>query len=229
MIHLLLVEDNQLLRDALTVKLSTLAYQVDAYESAEDVLDACLEGNAPNWSLALLDVNLPGESGIDLARRLRAIYPKLGIVMLTVNQQLLDKVNAYDAGADIYLCKPIDAEELHLVLSALYRRLQSVYQQQVMFQLHVDSRLLFSAQQQTVRLTLNELNVLQALLLAPDQFIETWQLRLLVSKDGDEHAAAFDVFMSRLRKKLTDISGNEQALLTHRTKGYQLNLLIELI
>lgn len=222
--RLLLVEDNQLLREILKLKLTGLGYLVDAYESAEDMMDDVIEGRSVTWSLALLDVNLPGENGIDLARRLRATFPQLGIVILTVNQQLLDKLNAYEAGADVYLSKPVDAEELHLVLLALYRRLQPALQQQQAFQLHLDSRLLFSPQQQTVRLTSNELKVLQALLLSPEQFIETWQLRLLLNKDGDEHTAAFDVLMSRLRKKLTEMSGDPHAIETIRTKGYQLQL-----
>lgn len=220
---LLLVEDHELLRNILADQLTQAGYQVSAYESAEEVIEQSIQA----WDLAILDVNLPGEKGTDLAVRLRNTHPKMGIVVLTVLKSLTEKVNAYQAGADVYLTKPIDQDELLYVLAALAKRLSHTQPlQQGNYQLFAEGRLLTSATGNSVRLTHDETQLLQAFVIAPQQQLETWQILSLLNK-VEQDKSSLEVFVSRLRKKLTDLTQDKKVLETLRQKGYQLNLKVQ--
>lgn len=220
---LLLVEDHELLRNILANQFSLAGYQVSAYESAEEVIEQSIQA----WDLAILDVNLPGEKGTDLAVRLRNTHPRMGIVVLTVLKSLTEKVNAYQAGADVYLTKPIDQEELLCVLAALAKRIsQTQSLQQGSYQLFTEGRLLTSATGNSVRLTHDETQLLQAFVLTPQQKLETWQIMSLLNK-VDQDKSCLEAFVSRLRKKLTDLTQDKKVLENLRQKGYQLNLKVQ--
>ncbi|MFA6699866.1 MAG: response regulator transcription factor [Thiomicrospira sp.] len=224
--NLLLVEDHILLRETLQDQLAEAGFNVSAYESAEDVVEQSLT----RWDLAVLDVNLPGEKGTVLAQRLRQSQPKIGIVVLTVINELSEKVNAYELGADIYLTKPVDQAELTCVLRALSKRiaLQPTAPNPDALQLYWEGRLLSQAAGSSVRLTAHETQLIQAFLLANDKQLETWQVMSVLEKD-DRDKSAIEVLVSRLRKKLTSLSGHEQPLIALRNKGYQLMLDIEVL
>ncbi|MFA7243641.1 MAG: response regulator transcription factor, partial [Sulfuricellaceae bacterium] len=74
--------------------------------------------------ILLLDLNLPGEDGISLARRIREVLPEVGIIMVTARRQARDKIEGYGSGADIYLTKPTSVEELDAAIQALSRRVR---------------------------------------------------------------------------------------------------------
>ena len=219
---LLLVEDHELLREAVSDQLTMVGFDVSAFESVEEVVEQPLD----NWELAVLDVNLPGEKGTVLAQRLRQTHPKIGIVVFTVIKELTEKVSAYEAGADVYLTKPIDPEELVCVLNALAKRLnreKELLNAHSRFQLFIEGRLLTSISGNNVRLSVDEVQLLHALLLAPNKELETWQIMALLHKDHQDKAT-LEVFISRLRKKLVSLSGKQDVLQTLRNKGYRLSL-----
>ena len=116
-----LVEDDRLLREEIEVHLNAHGFEVHAVNSAS-ALDDLLTQVAVD--LYILDLGLPGESGLSLSRRLRSQMPHSGIVIMTARVALYDRIAGYqDGGADIYLTKPVAPDELVLVLRSLARRL----------------------------------------------------------------------------------------------------------
>jgi DNA-binding response OmpR family regulator len=74
----------------------------------------------------LLDLSLPGEDGLSIARRLRQSHPLLGIIMLTARSTVADRVKGLHAGADMYMAKPVDMGELAAAVQAVARRLATL-------------------------------------------------------------------------------------------------------
>ena len=119
-----LVEDDRFLREEVVVHLSATGFVVHAVNSAS-ALDDLLAREAVD--LFIVDLNLPGESGLSLCRRLRQTLPSSGIVIMTARVALQDRISGYqDGGADIYLTKPIAPDELVLVLLSLGRRVKKM-------------------------------------------------------------------------------------------------------
>lgn len=120
--RILLVEDDAILADALSRALVQSAYAVDVVNDgaqADHVLALDI------YDLAILDIGLPGLSGLDLLRRLRARKSALPVLMLTAFDTLADRVRGLDLGADDYLAKPFDLPELEARVRALIRRASS--------------------------------------------------------------------------------------------------------
>ena len=104
-LNIVLVEDHDLLRTVTQSVLTQAGHNVLALSCAEEV-DEALSGMSPD--LYILDLNLPGEDGISLARRIRHSHPRVGIIMTTVRSEIADRLDGYESGADIYLPKPTD-------------------------------------------------------------------------------------------------------------------------
>src|SRR5919108_2875552 len=118
--HLLVVEDDPRLSRLLKRLLEEDRHVVELASDGEEGLD--IADGAPGVECVILDVGLPGLSGIDVARRLRASGRDLAILMLTARDTIGDRVTGLDAGADDYLVKPFAYEELAARLRALDRR-----------------------------------------------------------------------------------------------------------
>ncbi len=117
--RILLVEDDIQLAEALVEALSDSGYIVDWVQDGED---GWLQSRSIEYGLAILDVMLPGVDGIELCRRLRSTGLLLPILMLTARDTSTDKVRGLDAGADDYVVKPFDLQELLARIRALLRR-----------------------------------------------------------------------------------------------------------
>lgn len=120
-VRILLVEDHNALRLVLKEVLTMTGYSVSDYPSVES-LDA--HDRDGSWDIAVLDRNLPGVSGLVLARRLRTRHPDMRIIMLTVHGELESKLVAYEEGVDLYLTKPFAPEELLAIVAATVKRLR---------------------------------------------------------------------------------------------------------
>ncbi len=116
---ILLVEDEAKLGPIVRDELKRQGYQVDL---AVDGKEAELAFQSKNYSIVLLDVNLPYKSGLELCKEFRAANKTIPIIMLTAIGQIQDKVEAFDLGADDYLVKPFHFEELFVRLKALLKR-----------------------------------------------------------------------------------------------------------
>lgn len=118
---ILLVEDEQPIREMLRFALEREGFRIDEADSAEKARDY-LSRNRPD--LLLVDWMMPGESGVDFVKRLRKdeVMGDLAIIMLTARVEEVDKVKGLDAGADDYLTKPVAIKELNARIKALLRR-----------------------------------------------------------------------------------------------------------
>ncbi|WP_328986113.1 response regulator transcription factor [Thiorhodovibrio winogradskyi] len=123
-LNLLIVEDDENLREALVDTLGAQGHAVRGLECAEEVPE---QADLLQLDIAVLDLNLPGEDGLSLARRLRQAQPELRVIMLTARTQGADRAAGYASGADIYLTKPASLAELNYALQALARRLPRLH------------------------------------------------------------------------------------------------------
>lgn len=117
--RLLLADDEQELTDALSVILTYNKYSVDVVYDGQDALDYALTGD---YDGLILDVMMPKMNGFDVLRVLRAEGITTPVIMLTAKSQLQDKIEGLDAGADDYLPKPFETEELLARIRAMTRR-----------------------------------------------------------------------------------------------------------
>lgn len=215
-LKILVVEDNEELREVTVDVLRRDGHQVEGADSAEAVPE-----HAGDVDLMVVDLNLPGESGYSLARRIRAAQPGIGIIMLTARSSASDKQQGYRSGADIYMSKPISNEELCAAVTSLGRRLNASSVLQAL-QLH---RAMYSLQGPAGRVALGtqEVAMLVAFTRAPDQRMENWQLiELLKKSDARDPKAALELQVVRLRKKLHQAGADLPAIQSIRGWGYQL-------
>jgi DNA-binding response OmpR family regulator len=222
-LNILVVEDHDDLREATVAALTAMGYTVRGVASAEAIDDEA--GRFPA-NILLLDLNLPGEDGLSVARRLRAATPDLGIIMVTARNQAKDLVQGYGCGADIYVAKPASPEELHAAIQALSRRI--LPRERVTPLVLNMQTLQLTGTKGTVDLSDHECQLLAALNRAKDRRLETWQLLELLGKDADEkERQALTVQFVRLRKKLVESGAGEPSLKSIRGSGYQLCVAID--
>ena len=120
--RVLIVEDEQALREGLTDLLSAAGHEVVSFEHGKDAVAA---GTEEAFDLVLLDLMLPDLDGVEVCRRLRRARPMLHILMLTARGSEDDKVAGLEAGADDYLTKPFAVRELLARVKALFRRVEA--------------------------------------------------------------------------------------------------------
>jgi DNA-binding response OmpR family regulator len=217
---ILIIEDHEVLRSILAEKLYALGYEVFAYECSEDII----EKETALWDVLLLDVNLPGEDGFSVAKRIRANFPKVGIVFMTVKGEISSRIVGYDVGADYYLPKPFEFEELRAILASLERRLTtSVVNDFIdtVLYLNTHEELLVNNSGKGAKLSTNEFKLLMAFACAQNQTLEYWQIELLLFVEGGAlNKNALDIRISRLRKKLNSFNLAENVLVTIKNYGY---------
>ncbi len=117
----LVVDDEYAIRDMIVLNLRMAGYDAIGAESAEKAIDIYREDSS-GFDVALLDVMLPGVSGLALCETLRKDNDKIGIIMLTARSQEEDKIEALAIGADDYVTKPFSTAELVARVDAIYRR-----------------------------------------------------------------------------------------------------------
>jgi DNA-binding response OmpR family regulator len=219
-IRIALVEDNADLRDELTFHLRRLGHEVAGFADSSQ-LDAWLRDNLPD--VLVLDVGLPGESGLAIAARLRANHPALGIVMLTARGEVDDRVAGFDSGADIYLVKPADLRELSVVVESLYRRAHRLVRpaRQDYWQLDGQTLELLAPGGEKVLLTSTEFKLMRVLAESAPEGVKRAQLvEALGYRDHDFDHRRLETAMSRLRKKLEHRAGEAPPLRSVRSVGY---------
>jgi DNA-binding response OmpR family regulator len=219
MLNIAIIEDNAPLRESLVDILSSEGHHVSAFDSAET-----LQANSSiaTLDIVLLDLNLPGEDGVTLARRLRASKPGIGIIMLTARVAPEDRRTGYDCGADIYLTKPSSPAEVTSSIWALSRRLDIVYSGGQPLSLNMKS-LCISGSGVSVKLSASEADLLESFVYAPDNRLATDDIIRLHSQDKSFSKAAIGVKIVRIRKKLLAAGAAGQPINAVRNWGYQLS------
>ena len=119
--RILVVEDEDVIRDFEVINLKRSGYEVVDVPSGEEALQI-FDRNPAYFDVAVLDVMMPGIDGFEVCRRIREKNSSIGIIMLTAKSQEMDKVNGLMIGADDYVTKPFSPSELVARVDALYRR-----------------------------------------------------------------------------------------------------------
>jgi two-component system, OmpR family, response regulator len=199
--RILLVEDDKVLADALARALMQSAHAVDIVSNGNDA-DHSLALNI--YDLAVLDINLPGLSGLEVLRRLRARKSTTPVLMLTAMDALEDRVRGLDLGADDYLAKPFDLPELEARVRALLRRGSNATPFLELGALRFDTvgRRVFH-DKRPLDLSPRELALLELLLMKTGRVVSKVQMVNHLYGWGDPVADnAVEVNVYRLRKKL---------------------------
>lgn len=117
--RLLIVDDDNDIRELLVFDIKSSGYTVDSAKDGEEGLKKAVENN---YDLVLLDVMMPKMNGYDVCKNIRLVKPKLPVLLLTAKGTIEDKTKGFDVGADDYLVKPFDIQEVLLRIRALLRR-----------------------------------------------------------------------------------------------------------
>jgi two-component system response regulator PhoP len=221
--RLLLVEDEDLLRAQLVKALEDNDYIVDSVQDGELGL---YQANEFSYDAAIIDLGLPKMNGIDLIKAIRKDGKVFPILILTARDNWTDKVEGLDAGADDYVVKPFQIEEIKARLNALLRRAAGFAKPSLDFahlSLDTSSKQL-SVSGNPVELTAYEYKVLEYLMLHPGKVISKIELtEHLYEQDYDRDSNVLEVFVRRLRQKM-DPEETLKPIDTVRGQGYRFNV-----
>lgn len=216
--RLLIVEDDDIVADAIARGLTAAGYSVHRVASAEAARAAIA---AEEFALAVIDVGLPGVDGLTLVRRLRTAGITLPALMLTARDTLADKVKALDIGADDFLSKPFEPAELAARCRALMRRAGGALDGVIRLnRLTVDlAGRRLSIDEGEIELTAREWRVLECLVRRAGQIVPKEKVQQAVAgPEQDVSPNAVEVQVSRLRAKL----GDAAVIRSLRGLGYRL-------
>ena len=223
-LRILVVDDETAIRRALRPPLVELGFLVAEASRGEEALQML---RAVVYDAVLLDVNMPGIGGIETLRRIRAFAPRLPILMLTVRDQEEDKVQALDLGADDYVTKPFDTNELLARIRAAlrYNRVAEGTQTHLAAQgLEIDlTNRRVSKFGQEVHLTPKEYAVLTELAKFPGRVITHHHLLKSVWPQGYErHVEYLRVVIRNLRQKIEADVSRPTIIVNELGVGYRL-------
>lgn len=221
--RVLVVEDEQALRESLVEQLQAAGFNVDAAADGEEGLYC---GREYALDLAIIDLGLPKLPGLELIKTLRAQSKSYPILILTARDRWQDKVEGLQAGADDYVAKPFHFEELHARMQALLRR-SGGWAQAI---LRCDPVALDLRTQEVtvhgkrVELTSFEYRILEYLIHHAGEVISKTELtERLYAQDFDRDSNTIEVFIGRLRRKL-DPGDTLKPIETLRGRGYRFAL-----
>ena len=178
-------------------------------------------------AVVLLDIGLPGEDGLTLARYLRERH-EVGIIMVTGAGEVIDRVAGLEVGADDYIAKPFDPRELRARLKSVLRRLGSKESPRRQLRVSVGrcsldlkSRTLRDDRGREVPITAMEFDLLKALIEHPNQVLSRDRLLTLTrNREWEPFDRSIDIRITRLRRKLEQDPARPRAIKTVRGAGY---------
>ncbi len=218
--RILVIEDEAQLRDQVQRQLEADGYTVDVSGDGKDGL--YLASEYP-LDAAIVDLGLPGLSGIEIIKQLRALGKNLPILILTARGSWQDKVQGLEAGADDYLVKPFQMEELQARLKALLRRAVGTGSNTLscgLFSLDLTAQTV-ALRGHPVELTSYEYRLLEYLIRQRGKVVPKSELAdYLYPHDQDRDSNVLEVLVGRLRRKL-DPEGDLMPIETLRGRGYR--------
>lgn len=220
--RLLLAEDEHELSNALVAVLKHNNYSVDAVYNGIDALDYA---QADNYDGIIMDIMMPGMSGLEVLREIRRKGNPIPVLLLTAKSQLEDKVTGLDAGADDYLTKPFAMSELLARVRAMTRRQSAAApSNELAFGDISLSRSTFelSGKKGSTRLSNKEFQMLEYMMQNPNMLISTERfLEKIWGYDTESEISVVWVYISYLRKKLQSV-GSKVTIRAARGSGYSL-------
>ncbi len=215
--RILLIEDDPVLGEALRDHVASQGHAVDWMQTLGDAGDAV---RVVDYALILLDLRLPDGSGIDFLRALRRRSDATSVIILTAHDQISDRIEGLNSGADDYLIKPFDLGELTARILAVSRRAGGNVAPVLAFgdfRINRADRLV-TAGREEIALSSREWAVLDALIVRPGAIVSKGQIEEALYAFGSEiESNTVEVYVSRLRKKL-----GKEAILTLRGVGYKM-------
>lgn len=232
--HLLIVEDDELVQSLLAAYMQNEGFKVSLATSGKEML-ACIDSEAID--LVLLDLGLPDEDGLVLARQVRA-RSSLPIIVVTSRKDQKDRLAALEIGADDYLTKPFDPEELVLRVRNLLSRAGGTTEEALRLKTEVfkfqgwtldtGGHNLTGPDGEKVSLTRAEFNLLAALARAPNRVLSRDYLLDAISQDADAPTdRLIDVLISRVRKKIEPDPKKPEIITTVVGCGYKFSAQID--
>jgi two-component system phosphate regulon response regulator OmpR len=227
---LAIVDDEPDLRSTVQEYLSLKDMEVAAFDGA-DAFRRFLEEQTVD--LVVLDINMPGEDGLSLARWLRQSHPEIAIVMLTAATDTIDRIVGLEMGADDYVGKPVDLRELLARIKAVLRRLEqgaritvpdTTAVQSIKFgtcRLDLDAHKLYDKDESEIRITAMEYDLLQTFATNPNKVLNRDQLLDMAhNKDWEPFDRSIDIRIARIRKKVEEDPTKPAVVKTVRGVGY---------
>jgi DNA-binding response OmpR family regulator len=216
---ILLIEDNKTLANGLKKKLKEVGFVIDLFYNGEDGLYAL---EVATYDLLILDLGLPDIDGLEIVKKLRELYSDLPILIISARDKLDQRIYGLDVGADDYLCKPFELDEVIARANALLRRNKGYVANKIIYNdLEFDTKSCsVTKNSEPIELSKRELKILEYLLqnlniiLSKENIVDH-----ITSVDDEFNPTAVETYISRLRKKL-DTSLN---LKTVRGLGYILS------
>lgn len=227
--HIAIVDDEEQIRAAVGEYLELHGFQVSLAESGEALRRIMEDG--PAVDLVILDLNMPGEDGLSIARYLREHF-SIGIVILTAAGQTLDRIIGLEIGADDYMGKPFDLRELLARVKSVLRRVEATSpaagngagkdEMKVgRLTLNTAAHKLFDENGKEVQLTGMEYDLLHTFADNANRVLNRDQLLdLSHSQNNDPFDRSIDVRISRLRRKIETDPSKPRILKTVRGAGY---------
>ena len=221
--RLLVIEDDATLRETLTNKLGDAGFATEQAADGKEGLHYALEYPI---DLAIIDIGLPEMSGLDIIREVRKQGKSYPILILTARDRWEDKVDGLDAGADDYVVKPFQFEEVIARVNALVRR-SGGWASSIMTAgpISLDlSRQEVKVNDAVIELTSYEYKIIEYLIVRAGQVISKTELtERLYDQDFERDSNVIEVFVGRLRRKL-DPDNTIQPIETLRGRGYRFDL-----
>jgi two-component system response regulator PhoP len=221
--RLLVVEDEPALRGQLQSALRDAGYAIDTASDGEEALHL---GKANPYDLVVLDLGLPKRDGVEVLRAWRAAERRFPVLMLTARGRWQDKVEGLDAGADDYLVKPFQMEELLARTKALLRRAAGLAQPVIRCgPIALDTaRQSVTLDGAALELTGYEYRLVEYLILHAGKVVSKTELtEHIYDQDFDRDSNVIEVFIGRLRRKL-DPDSRLTPIETLRGRGYRFTL-----
>jgi len=221
--RILIVEDEIALADVLTEILRKNNYSVDAVHDGVDGLDYALSGV---YDAILLDIMLPRMDGLQMLRKLRSNGDSTPVLLLTAKSEIEDKVRGLDVGADDYITKPFNTEELLArVRSAVRRKDTFISEGKSFADIRIDSNTLkISTKEDEIKASLKEYQILEMMIANPDRIISKEQfVEKIWGYDFDGEYNSVEVYVSFVRKKLSAV-GSKVRIKAIRGVGYSLEV-----
>ncbi|MFA7664648.1 MAG: response regulator [Burkholderiaceae bacterium] len=229
--RLLVVDDEEDIREMLGDYLSSYGFDVRTVANGNEMRAALAQTPC---ELVLLDLGLPGEDGLTLARDLRSQNPAMGIIIVTGRGQAVDRIIGLEVGADDYIAKPFDLRELLARVRSVLRRLRLPVAEAAGsdaedctslsfdgWRMDLASRSLWRASGEAVTLTTGEFDLLTAFVRNPNRVLSRDTLMDLIHhREAGPYDRSIDVQVGRLRRKIENDSARPEMIKAVRGVGY---------
>ncbi len=225
--YILVVDDDQFANTLVQFVLRKEGYEVDTLDNPRGAMQM-IQKREPD--LLILDVTMPYIDGFEFSTKLRAAGYETPLIFITAKDSIEDKIHGFKIGADDYICKPYNHQELVARVQAVMRRVNkktgNMDNQSIrggLFELFPADLKIVIGDRPHIILTPTEMQVLRMLMLYSGQVVKREQLLSEVWNDNDSNSNIVDVYIRRLRVKLEDDPDKPQHIISIRGSGYKFN------